>query len=329
MKRPISLLALTAALALGVAWAQADATRDETTHDKHEGHDEHEGHGAIDGGTLFTLGDRSYALVPLVSKRDDGYRATLVLTPAGADTAAMTHADDAAGHEHDAAAEDHHDDEHAAGEDHRDDEHAAGEDHHDDDHAAGEDDHGHADGEHLTVALLDPDGSVAVLTDLAPSSDGTVTAYSLPWFDGLALGDFDGVWRLSVANDDHRTEVPISVVSRPDASTELVAVFAPAPSLSGAGRTELFLYAYRGLEPVHAAVAVQRAMPGMQHATDEETVALVHDHFTALTEVAPIDDAMANRAPLAFAMAGIWDLTVTIEGTDPETVVLQVAVLGE
>ena len=349
MTRMLILLLLTVVLGLGAALAQGDATgtdHDTHGHDTHE-HDTHE-HDGVDlgaGSNQFELGDHRYALLPLIARREDGYRATLVLAlVAGGDMATMTAGATPEGHDHDAGeGATTGGDDHAEGEEnrtegeerHSEDEeaHATGEEVHsegEEDHAEQGENHDHAEGGvHLTAALLDPSGAVAALDDLAPSSAGAVTSYSLAWFDGLDVGSFDGVWRLSVAHGDLRVEVPISIVSATSGSTEVVAVFAPAPSLSGAGLTETFVYAYDGGEVVHAAMSVRRAMAGMQHATDDEQLALVHDHFTLLADVAPVGEAMANRSPLDFAMAGSWDLTVTIAGERADSFVLAVDVLAE
>ncbi len=199
-------------------------------------------------------------------------------------------------------------------------------DHIDDEH---EDDGEHAEAPRPTAALQSPDGAVVALQVLEPRTDGAITAYVIPWFSGATTGSFDGVWRLTLSNGDSQVEVPIAIDSERTALSEVIPVFAPAPTLSGAGLTEAFIYAFRQGEPVHAPMDVQRRMPGMQHSTDEERVALVHDHFVPLAELAPVGEAMANRSPLNFSMAGTWELILSIAGEDAEAILMTIQVVSD
>jgi hypothetical protein len=300
------MLVLLAALLTAFATAQDD-------------HSDHDAPPMDSGRVTFDLGDTSFTLVPLITRTDAGYHGTLVLTA----TDAMAPSDGEMDHEEHTDGEMDHD-EHA--DDEADHEEHADDDTNHEEHADDMGDHQHR--PDLIVALLDPSGALAVTASLS-ASEAAPGAYALGWFSDAMLDEAAGVWRLTVTLGEHRADVPISVVTAQSEVTELLAVFAPTPSLSSAGLTETFVYAYRALEPVHAAISVQRAMAGMQHATDEDRVPLVHDHFPALTDLAPVGEAMANRTPLNFAMAGTWDLTVAIEGDGAETFVLAVDMLAE
>lgn len=330
-----SLLLLTMMLLFGATAGQEQHEHEQHEHEQYEQHSEHP---AADGsGPLIEIGPRHYTLLPLVSRSDEGYRATLVLmlhTPHSEDgdtgaeapghDRAEAGAEDGNGHEaHDGAA----DSDEAGHSDHSGDADGVG---HSDGASGSDSEHPHAEGEaRLTVALLGPDGAVARLGEAAPRSDGDVTAYSVDWLAGEPIGSFDGIWRLSIAQNDVRVEVPIAVVSAVSDGTEVVAVFAPAPTLAGAGSSEAFVYAHRDLEPVHRALTLQRAMPGMQHASDDEQLPLTHDHFEMLSEIADPGGAMANRSGLDFAMTGTWQITITIEGDPPQVFSLPVVVLEE
>ncbi len=344
MNRYIWLLTVLLLLTLGLALAQDEA-------DQQDEPDTHE-HATVEAGAedrnLVDLGDDRYAIVPLISLDERGYHGTLVLTLAQGGT--VDHIDDE--HQDDGEHPDHEANE--AHEDHEGDdreehaEHEGDDEEHQDGEEGGratgrqsasggrggrqssdEHDLGLSEAPRPIAVLQSPDGAVVALQVLEPRTDGALSAYVIPWFSEATTGSFDGVWRLTLSNGDSQVEVPIAIDSERTALSEVVTVFAPAPTLSSAGLTEAFIYAFRQGEPVHAAMDVQRSMPGMQHSTDEERVALVHDHFVPLAELAPVGEAMTNRSLLNFAMAGTWELILSIAGEDAEAILMTIQVASD
>ena len=88
-------------------------------------------------------------------------------------------------------------------------------------------------------------------------------------------------------------------------------VLAPAPSLTNRGLSEAFVFAYQDGAFVHGQYDLRYTMPGMQHATDDETVELEHTHFEDSYGSLGME-VSTNHAPLSFPMAGNWTLAVAL-----------------
>lgn len=135
----------------------------------------------------------------------------------------------------------------------------------------------------------------------------------------------EGIWRVEGTLGEREVAFPLAMYRAERDTTEIYALFAPAPTLSGRGLSEAFVYAFREGEPVHNTVTLRREMAGMQHSADDDVITLRHEYFGNLYDTSRFEP-MANRAPLSFAMVGTWTVDVTV-GEVPVT--LEVEVLGE
>lgn len=174
----------------------------------------------------------------------------------------------------------------------------------------------------LEARLVAPDGTARTLASPRGSVAGGLV---LPWSDAPPA---EGVWRLDLRVAGSRAQLPIGVAHGRADGVEATLVLVPAPSLGGGGRSEAFVVATRGGEPVHAAASLSRAMPGMRHSTDEERVALRHDH-RELGDAGGGATAMADRGPLSFAMAGTWRVVLRLAGEPPSEIPFDVVMDGE
>lgn len=139
----------------------------------------------------------------------------------------------------------------------------------------------------------------------------------------------EGIYRVSVALGDEIFELPVGVYTAQSDSVNAYLVLAPNPSLSSRGQTQTFLYGFEGDEPIHKALSLQRSMAGMQHMTDEEQLSFEHTHFNDLYDDALGTQPMSNEMALNFAMAGTWDVNVSVMSDDGETLNFAVMVLDE
>ena len=138
-----------------------------------------------------------------------------------------------------------------------------------------------------------------------------------------------GVWRFSGTLGNTEVSFPMSIYQASADETDVYLALAPSPALSTRGLSEAFVYAFQEGEAVHSGMMVGREMSGMQHSTDDEQLDLTHNHFNDIYNDAAGFSPMANQAPLSFAMAGTWDVAVTLMGETEETVTFEVDVLDE
>lgn len=138
-----------------------------------------------------------------------------------------------------------------------------------------------------------------------------------------------GVYRFSGTLSGAGVSFPISVYTNSANETDVYLVLAPSPALSTRGLAEAFVYAFKNGEPVHSGMTVDRAMAGMEHSTDDEQLDLVHNHFNDVYNDTLGYGPMANQRSLGFAMAGTWDVSVTVMGSDMTRFAFDVEVLDE
>ena len=151
--------------------------------------------------------------------------------------------------------------------------------------------------------ITDPQGEMRALEPTITSD--TLATVTLPSFA-------EGVWRVEGTLNGQEVNFPMSLYRQttPDGVTVYLALV-PAPSLSTRGLAEVYAYAFEDGAFVHGDYALQYNMTGMNHATDEAVVTLEHTHFDGTLKEAGIEGS-ANHAPLSFAMAGTWNVSVAV-----------------
>ena len=187
---------------------------------------------------------------------------------------------------------------HSEGEEHSEDETEHGEGH---DHAESEDEH-------------DMDSMKANAATTLSFSVGNVE---------------EGVWRFNGTLNGADVSFPMSIYKASTEQTDVYLVLAPSPTLSTRGLAEAFVYAFRNGEVIHNGMMLNRSMAGMQHSTDDEQLTLVHNHFNDVYNDTLGYGPMANQNSLGFAMAGTWDVSITIMGKNEEIVGFDVEVLDD
>ncbi len=171
------------------------------------------------------------------------------------------------------------------------------------------------------LSVINPQGEAQALEPTITSD--TLATVTLPSFA-------EGVWRVEGTLNGQAVNFPVSLYQQttPEGATVYLALV-PAPSLSTRGLAEVYAYAFEDGAFIHGDYALQYNMTGMNHATDEAVVTLEHTHFDGTLKRAGIEGS-ANHAPLSFAMAGTWNVSVAVthEGETHEAA-FDVTVLDE
>ena len=195
--------------------------------------------------------------------------------------------------------------------------------------------------------LLSPEGNFAMVvqsesagytTSVAFEERSITTAFDEAGITQIDLGSAkQGTYTLTFRDSNNSIAVLVSIYKAFTPSGKaFTTIFAPSPSLSSRGQSEVFVYNIADGENQHQLVQVNYKMAGMTHSMDETITPLVHEHFDALKnaiqETGNIDtdpilaNAMSNRSTLNFAMAGTWQFKVMVEG---ETLSFDIAMLNE
>jgi len=234
-----------------------------------------------------------------------------------------------------------HDEHHGGEEDHAKEDHSEGhhgeeghdENHHNDSHAHDEDaaDMKHSDmtdSDSMAHSMMMP--ALSVVTPSGDTLSPMMVHGDLMEVMTFPIGMIEtGIYRVSIMLGDDMLELPVGVYSSSSDMTDAHLVLAPNPSLSSRGQSQTFLYAFRDGEPIHNGTMLQRSMAGMQHMTDSEELSFAHTHFSDLYDDAVGEKPMSNEMTLSFAMAGTWDVNVTLMGEMAETLSFNVDVLNE
>jgi len=252
--------------------------------------------------------------------------------------------------DHHSSDDDHHNDNHDA-EKHHGSEDESHHNHSDDSHMEHDSAHDHHNSENMPITsankvmlgkkmlrlypLLNTQGDFQIMVQ--SDQPGYTTSASLEntpiltTFDKAGLTQIDlgkaeeGNYYLTFRDTDHELEVPVSVYKHVTQSgKEFTTIFAPSPSLSFRGQSEVFIYNIEDGVNKHEEISVNYNMQGMQHSTDDTITPLGHEHFDGLRtaisvqdgqdENPVLEDAMSNRSALSFAMAGTWQFRIMIDG---------------
>ena len=295
------MLAATLLLGFGLAQTteQTHVDHDQTTHDEMD-HSEHTMEDSAEAHNTVSVEDATLVLEPLISSdgmltlgiiSDASAELRLGVTSPSGDTRALEAVPLMATR----------DEGHLNG-----DEHAEEDDHDGEMTHGGEDTENHGEGETPSVE--------AKTSEIFVFSLGAVE---------------EGTWRFSGTLGDADVAFPLSVYRAATETTDVYLALAPSPALRTRALAEAFVYAFRGGEAIHNAIMMTREMAGMQHSTDEDQLALRHNHFNEhyneILGYAP----MANQHPLTFAMAGTWTVEILIMDDPAETLDFEVQVLDD
>ncbi len=182
----------------------------------------------------------------------------------------------------------------------------------------------------MLYPLLSPDENFQILIDADKAGYTTSVSYEdTPLevsFDDSGRTQIDlanaqqGTYHLTFRDQSNTVTVPVSVYkAETNSGKSFTAIFAPSPSLSTSGKSEVFIYNIAQGENLHELINVNYKMDGMQHSMDNVMTPLVHEHFDALKGEASEDNpalttAMSNRSSLSFAMAGQWKFNIMVDG---------------
>ncbi len=145
----------------------------------------------------------------------------------------------------------------------------------------------------------------------------------------LELGQVQtGIWRFAGKLHEEEINFSISVAHQETEYSDVYLILAPSPSLSGAGKSEAFVYAFKDAASVHSSLNIKRNMPGMQHSSDHDELAMLHSHFENRYNNI-LADAMANQSPISFMMVGNWEVEVNIAGETSESILFTIEMLDE
>jgi len=154
-----------------------------------------------------------------------------------------------------------------------------------------------------------------------------LTSFDTAGLTRIDLGKAEqGNYYLTFRDIDNEIVVPVSVYKHLTKSgKEFTTIFAPSPSLSFRGQSEVFVYHIVDGVNQHEELSVNYSMQGMQHSTDDMFTPLGHEHFDGLRttvsaqgsqdENPVLEDAMSNRSALSFAMAGTWQFRIMVDGS--------------
>jgi len=195
--------------------------------------------------------------------------------------------------------------------------------------------------------LLSPQGDFQIMIQSNAAGYTTSTKFEdsnlATRFDDAGITRIDlgkvkqGTYHLTFRDIDSEVTVPVSVYEAMTASGKtFTTIFAPSPSLSSKGQSEVFIYNIVEGENQHQLISVNYSMEGMQHSMDDIVTPLVHEHFDVLkSAVSELDiseenpvltNAMSNRSALSFAMAGTWQFNIMVDG---ETLKFDIAMLDQ
>lgn len=193
--------------------------------------------------------------------------------------------------------------------------------------------------------LIMADGSFSMGVRLASMDNGmpqlSVTTPSGASFnpmmlhgDGMNVMTFpvgnveSGIYSVTAMLSDDMVELPVGVYMAESNDISAYLVMAPNPSLTSRGESHSFFWAYEGDEPIHGDISLQRSMAGMQHMTDADELMFKHTHFDDVYDDILGTSPMSNETPVSFAMAGMWDVNVSLVDQS-ETLVFEIEVLNE
>ena len=138
----------------------------------------------------------------------------------------------------------------------------------------------------------------------------------------LELGQIQsGIWQFSGLNNE--LSFKISVYHKKTSKADVYLILAPSPSLSGRGKSEMFVYAFNN-DLIHDDINFKYDMPGMEHSTDNNEIMLEHVHYNY-----PNLETMANQSPISFAMVGNWQINLTINSQASEAISFNIEMLDE
>ncbi len=184
----------------------------------------------------------------------------------------------------------------------------------------------------MGVRLNTMDNGMPQLTVISPSGE-TVSPMMLHG-DSMNVMTFPvgmveaGIYRVSAMLAEDTLELPVGVYLASSNAISAYLVMAPNPSLSSRGESHSFFWAYEGTEALHGDMGLQRSMAGMQHMTDADELMFKHTHFDDVYDDILGSKPMSNELPISFAMAGMWDVNVSLIDQN-ETLAFEVQVLNE
>lgn len=182
--------------------------------------------------------------------------------------------------------------------------------------------------------LLSPEGDFQIMVQsenagytTSASYEGTslATAFDEAGLTSIDLGKArQGSYNLTFRDATNETTVPVSVYkSLTPSGKAFTTIFAPSPSLSSQGLSEVFIYNVEDGKNGHESISINYSMEGMQHSTDELITTLEHEHFDGLKSALSADanaantvleSAMSNRNAISFSMVGDWQFKIMVEG---------------
>lgn len=133
-----------------------------------------------------------------------------------------------------------------------------------------------------------------------------------------------GNYHLTFRDGTNEITVPVSVYQASTLTGKtFTVIFAPSPSLSSQGLSEVFVYNVDNGENQHETISMNYRMQGMQHSSDQLITPLEHEHFEGLksalsasenAENTVLESAMSNRSAVSFSMVGSWQFTIIVDG---------------
>ena len=124
-----------------------------------------------------------------------------------------------------------------------------------------------------------------------------------------------GVWNFSGKLHGKDFSFRLSVYKKDINSQNAYLIFAPAPSLSGLGKSQIFVYLPAANRPLNKDISISWKMPGMQHSSDSRLLELQKTNFDG-SYPAVLGSKAAYTAPLSFAMVGNWDISLHFGGEE-------------